>query len=97
VHNELVADTDLASDVAIALAADPRTRGQYIGVYPELGVVSLRGAVNSAAARAAAASIADAVPGIERVINELSVRPEADVLPNLASVTSEVERVPGGR
>ncbi|HEY7781303.1 MAG TPA: BON domain-containing protein [Ktedonobacterales bacterium] len=97
VHNELVADTDLASDVANALAADPRTQGQYIGVYPDLGVVTLRGAVNGTAARDVATSTADAVPGVERVINELAVRPDATVLPNLASVTSDVERVPGGR
>lgn len=97
VHNELITDTDLASEIANALAADPRTRGQYIGIYPDLGEVTLRGAVNAAAARDAATAIADAVPGVERVINQLAVSPGADVLPDLASVTSEEDRVPGGR
>jgi osmotically-inducible protein OsmY len=97
VHNELVADTDLANAVAAALAEDPRTHGQHIGVYPDLGEVYLRGAVNTPAARDAAASVADAVPGVERVHNELIVRPGLDVVPVLSSVTARDEQVPGGR
>jgi osmotically-inducible protein OsmY/sporulation protein YlmC with PRC-barrel domain len=96
VHNTLMADTDVAAAVAAALAQDPRTRGQHIGVYPDLGVVHLRGVVESAAAREAAGQVAAAVPGVSQAINELAVQPGAEVVPVLASVTSQSEQVPGG-
>jgi osmotically-inducible protein OsmY len=97
VHNELVADTDLASRVSMALGHDPRTAEQKIGVYPQLGVVRLRGNVRTPEARAAAGEIASAVPGVGRVENELHVDPHADVVPVMASVTNDEDLVPGGR
>lgn len=96
IYNELVADTDLAPAVAATLAADPRTHGQHIGVYPDLGVVYLRGAVSTPTARDAASEIAEAVPGVAQTVNELVVRPGADVVPTMASVTSQEDLVPGG-
>jgi osmotically-inducible protein OsmY len=96
VHNQLVSDPDLAAAVAASLARDPRTRGQHIGVYPALGEVRLRGAVATSEARAAAAQVAAAVPGAERVVNELAVRPDADVVPVFAGVTGQDDLVPGG-
>lgn len=97
IHNDLVADTDLAATVAAALARDPRTsHGQHIGVYPNLGDIYLRGAVATAEARAAAGEVAAEAPGVEHVFNELAVRPGADVVPVLSSVTSRAESVPGG-
>lgn len=95
-HNELVADTELAAAVSTALAGDPRTGGERIGVYPELGNVRLRGSVRTPAAREAAAQIAGGVPGVKSVHNDLRVDPNASVLPVLASVTNEEDRVPGG-
>jgi BON domain len=96
IHNELITDTDLAAAIAAALARDPRTREQHIGVYPKLGDVYLRGVVRTPEAREAAGQIADAVPGAEKVINDLVVRPDADVVPTLASVTGQEDLVPGG-
>lgn len=97
VHNELVADTDLASSVSFALARDPRTAGQHVGVYPRLGEVRLRGAVRTPEARQAATQIAEAVPGVNSVVNELHVDPAATVVPVLAGVTNAEDDVPGGR
>lgn len=96
VHNELVADTDLAAAVAAALARDPRTQRQHIGVYPTLGNVRLGGAVTTPEARSAATQVAGAVPGVARVENELVVRTDADVVPVFAGITGQEDRVPGG-
>ncbi len=97
VHNDLVADTDLAPAVSMALARDPRTAGEYIGVYPLLGTVYLRGGVHTQEARQAAQQIAGATPGVARVINELQIDHHAHVLPVLAAVTDTQDAVPGGR
>ena len=97
IHNELVADTDLAAAVSSALARDPRTAGQHIGVYPRLGEVRLRGAVRTPESRQAAMEIAQAVPMVRSVVNELHVNPAATVVPVLAGVTNEEDNVPGGR
>ncbi len=96
-RNELIADTDLAAEISTALARDPRTASERIGVYPTLGEVHLRGSVRSQSARDAAGQIAVAVPGVKAVMNELHVDADATVLPVLASVTNEEDRVPGGR
>jgi osmotically-inducible protein OsmY len=96
VHNELMTDTDLASEVAAALAQDARTRGQHIGVYPVLGEVRLRGTVKTQGAKDAATQVASAVPGAERVVNDLHVDPNAEVVPVLAGITGEEDMVPGG-
>lgn len=96
VKNDLIADTDLAPAVAAALAQDPRTRGQHIGSYPNLGTIFLRGAVETPEARAAADEVTKSVPGVERVINELAINPRAGVVPVLSAVTSREEEVPGG-
>lgn len=96
VHNELIADTDLAGAVAMALAKDPRTARERIGVYPALGHIHLRGRVRTNDARAAAYEVAWGVPGVKDVENALIVDPTADVIPIMAGVTNEEDRVPGG-
>ena len=96
-RNELVTDTALAAAVAMALAYDPRTAREHIGVYPRLGVMRLRGVVRTATAQASAWEIAAAVPLVKQVINELRVDPAADVLPDLAGVTNNYDLVPDGR
>ena len=95
-HNELIADTDLAAAVSMALARDPRTAEEKIGVYPVVGVVRLRGNVHSAEARTAAGMITRAVPGVAQVANDLHVDPRSLVIPVLASVTNTDDVVPGG-
>ncbi|HET9980400.1 MAG TPA: BON domain-containing protein [Ktedonobacterales bacterium] len=97
IHNDLIADNDLASDVAMALAKDPRTARSQIGVYPSLGHINLRGRVHTPAARQAAYEVARGVPGVEDVENALVVDPDAEVIPVLAGVTNQEDRVPGGR
>jgi osmotically-inducible protein OsmY len=96
-HNELMTDPDLAAEISRALARDPRTTEDHIGVYPTLGRVKLRGAVKTPAAREAAEQLAKAAPGVGEVINELHVSADANVLPVMASVTNTEDVVPGGR
>lgn len=88
IHNLLITDSDLAARISHALASDPRTAEERIGVYPTLGRVRLRGSVHTAVAREATAQIA-AGHGASEVINELRVDPSATVLPVLAGVTGE--------
>lgn len=96
-HNELVADEELAAAVSMALAHDPRTAGQHIGVYPQLGDTYLRGSVQTRAARAGASDVAAGVSGVKEIVNELRVDPHAEAVPALASVSNREEMVPGGR
>ena len=97
VHNDLIADTDLAPTVSMALARDPRTAGEYIGVYPLLGTVTLRGAVHTQGARQAAHEIAARTPGVERVNNELHLDHHVHVLSVLSAIVDSEDVVPGGR
>ncbi|HEY7984209.1 MAG TPA: BON domain-containing protein [Ktedonobacterales bacterium] len=96
IHNYLIADSELAATVAAALARDPRTRGQHIGVYPTLGQVRLGGAVESPTVAEAAAQVARAVPGVTNVIAQLEVRPGLAGLPVFAGVSGMEDIVPGG-
>jgi osmotically-inducible protein OsmY len=96
IHNELISDTDLAGAVAMALAKDSRTARERIGVYPTLGNINLRGRVRSEAARAAASEVTRGVPGVGEIENVLIVDPNAEVIPVLAGVTNQDDRVPGG-
>jgi osmotically-inducible protein OsmY len=96
-HNQLVTDPDLTASIAAAIAREPATASERIGVYSELGRVSLRGAVRTAAAREAAGRIAESGFGARHVANDLRVDPNAAVLPVLAGVTNDEDAVPGGR
>jgi osmotically-inducible protein OsmY len=96
-HNELITDPQLAGVISRALAHDPRTAEERVGVYPTLGRVKLRGAVRTAAAREAAEQIARSAHGVGEVSNELHVSLDANVLPVLAGVTNTEDDVPGGR
>jgi osmotically-inducible protein OsmY len=95
IHNELVADTDLAMEVAAALGKRMETRGQPIGVYPNLGEVHLRGLVPTEQVKQVAEEVALALPGVESVQNELVISGKADHLPELAAVTGQEDVVPG--
>ena len=96
-HNDLVADNDLAATVSMALALDSRTAGQHIGVYPRLGEIHLRGSVGTRAAYEGASNVAKAVPAVTRIMNELRIDPDANEIPVLAGVTNREDMVPGGR
>jgi osmotically-inducible protein OsmY len=80
IKNRLVADDQLAADLALALGQDDRTRDLPIGVYPRLGVVRLSGAVHNSQQKAAAEEIAKSFPGVRSVNNDLIVDPGADML-----------------
>jgi osmotically-inducible protein OsmY len=96
-HNDLVADNDLAARVSMALALDSRTTGQHIGVYPHLGEIHLRGSVRTRAAYEGASTVAGAVPAVTRIMNELRIDPDANEISVLAGVTNREDLVPGGR
>lgn len=96
-HNDLVADNDLAARVSMALALDSRTAGQHIGVYPRLGEIHLRGSVGTRAAYEGASNVAKAVPAVTRIVNELRIDPDVNEISVLAGVTNREDMVPGGR
>lgn len=64
---------DLSTRVARALFEDPRTADSVIEVIDEHGIITLSGTVPNAQARAAAAGIAAAQPGVISVTNTLRV------------------------
>lgn len=68
-----VSDTWITSKTKIALFADERVKGTDVTVDTTKGAVSLRGKVDSAEARAAAAEIAKGVDGVQSVRNDLQV------------------------
>ncbi len=95
-HNEVVADTDLAVAIAGALAKHGETRGLPIGVYPDLGEVYLRGLAPTEEAKRVAEKVAAGVSGVKAIHNEIVVSEHTDYLPTLAGVTGEEDIVPGG-
>lgn len=96
IKNNLVGDDQLASDVAMALGRDPRTRDLSIGVYPRLGVVRLSGAVHTSQQKAAAEEIIRGLPSVRSVSNELTVDPRSAMLHVMSSTGVETEdQIPG--
>jgi len=71
VVNQIVADSDVASAVAQALANDSRTRGQPVLVHARHGVITLSGAVASAMVHSTAEACAASVPPVRAVVNTL--------------------------
>jgi hyperosmotically inducible periplasmic protein len=68
-----VSDSWLTAKTKIALYGDDRVSGTQINVDTKNGVVSLRGTVDSDAAKAAAGEIAKGVDGVKSVRNNLQV------------------------
>jgi hyperosmotically inducible protein len=68
-----MSDSWLTSKTKIALFADDRVKGRQVSVETQNGVVSLRGKVDSAEAKAAATEIAKGVEHVKSVRNELQV------------------------
>lgn len=71
---EYIDDSLLTAKVKTALIESPDTKAHQINVETDHGVVQLSGFVDSAAAKAAATSVAKSVTGVKDVKNELSVK-----------------------
>jgi osmotically-inducible protein OsmY len=89
VKNRMVGDDILAADLAMALGRDPRTRDLPLGVYPRLGIVRLSGFVHNKQQKIAAEQIAKDFPGVRSVINELVLKPQAELLNVMSSSGTE--------
>jgi hyperosmotically inducible periplasmic protein len=70
-----ISDSWLTGKTKIALFGDDRIKGGQVSVETINGVVSLRGKVDSDNAKAAAASVAQAVEHVKSVRNDLQVVP----------------------
>jgi hyperosmotically inducible protein len=73
-----VSDSWLTARTKIALFADERVKGRQVGVETVKGVVTLRGKVDSAEAKIAAASLTEGIDGVKSVRNDLQVVAPAD-------------------
>lgn len=98
IKNHLVGDDQLASDLAMALSHDARTRDLPIGVYPRLGHVRLSGAVHTAEQKAVATEIANNFSGVRSVVNDCLVNTDAGMLHVMSSAEGgEAEDIVPGR
>jgi hyperosmotically inducible protein len=70
-----LSDSWLTAKTKMALYADERVEGGQVSVETVNGTVTLRGKVDSDGAKAAAASVAQAVDGVKSVRNDLRVVP----------------------
>src|SRR6266480_2622218 len=68
-----MSDSWITSKAKIALFSDDRVKGRQVHVETKDGMVMLRGKVDSAEAKAAAAEVAKGVEGVKDVKNELQV------------------------
>jgi hyperosmotically inducible protein len=68
-----VSDSWVTSKAKIALFADERVKGSQVSVDTKNGIVHLRGKIDSAEAKAAAAAVAAGIEGAKSVKNDLQV------------------------
>lgn len=68
-----LSDSWITSKTKIALFADDRVKGTQVHVETQSGTVVLRGKVDSAEAKTAAAEVAQGIEGVKSVKNELQV------------------------
>ena len=68
-----ISDSWITSKAKIALFADERVKGTQVSVDTKNGVVHLRGKVDSAEAKSAAAEVASGIEGAKSVKNDLQV------------------------
>lgn len=71
---DAIDDSVLTAKVKTALITSPDTKAHQINVETKQGVVQMSGFVDSAAAKAAATTVAKSVTGVKDVKNELSVK-----------------------
>jgi hyperosmotically inducible protein len=69
-----ISDDLIADEVSIKLAGDQEVKGGAIKVDCKQGVVTLRGAVDTDAARGKATKLAKKIKGVKDVINNLVVK-----------------------
>ena len=74
-------DSAVTARVKSALTADPRVRALFIDVNTSKGVVRLSGFVDSRLDADQAVSIANAVPGVKRVQDDIVIRVSRDRCP----------------
>jgi osmotically-inducible protein OsmY len=89
-------DPAITTSVKTRLAADPTVSARRIGVDTRDRVVTLTGQVNSGGERAYAVSIARETQGVDNVVDNLSVMPEAAPTTGVtdkidAGITAEVQ------
>jgi osmotically-inducible protein OsmY len=72
------ADSWLTAKTKLAVAADERVKGRRLMIDSKNGVVTLRGTVESEAAKAAAEEIIKGVAGVKGVKNSLQVVPPSE-------------------
>ena len=90
-----ISDSWLTAKTKIALYGDDRIKGGQVSVETVKGAVSLRGKVDSDIAKAAAASVAQAIDGVKSVRNDLQVVPPGDRKVIDASDTDITRQVEG--
>ena len=73
-----MSDTWITSKTKIALFADDRVKGRQVHVETQNGAVMLRGKVDDAEAKRAAAEITQGIEGVKSVKNELQVVPPSE-------------------
>ena len=71
---EVVDDSVVTTKVKAALVAEPTTKARDITVVTREGIVQLSGFVDSAAERATAVEIAQGIPGVKEVRNNLEIK-----------------------
>lgn len=91
-----ISDSWVTAKTKLDLFADERVKGRQISVETVKGAVTLRGKVDSNEAKAAAASIAQAVDGAKSVRNDLQVVPPGD-RPVVDASDKEITRQVEGR
>jgi hyperosmotically inducible protein len=91
-----VSDSWVTAKTKLDLFADERVKGRQISVETVKGAVTLRGKVDSNEAKAAAASIAQAIDGAKSVRNDLQVVPPGH-RPAVDASDKEITRQVEGR
>jgi tRNA A-37 threonylcarbamoyl transferase component Bud32 len=71
-------DPEIAAAVSAALTGSPDLKGQTIGVAVSQGVVTLTGQLDTPAQAATALTLSSALPGVQRVANQMKVRPTVE-------------------
>jgi hypothetical protein len=86
----VVDDPTLTTQVQQRIAADNALANEPVQVMAQAGVVTLTGAVSSAAARGLAANDAAAIPGVQKVVNDITVNPLTG--PATATITTPLQQ-----
>jgi hyperosmotically inducible protein len=71
---QIIDDSALTASVEAKLIEDPDTKAYRINVGTQKGVVQLTGFVNSTAVKNRAGELAQSVPGVVKVANDLDIR-----------------------